>query len=141
MFNFAGKRKSMVDNISVDIYGIDVAFLVEVTPEEFDRFYYDNVTRITDEEYRGIRKDILDEKRVGGATWWLDSEMPLVYIRDGRSDMFVPHEIFHVCNKILCTAGVNHDADAEPWAYLIGWMTNEYYRKYWAWVDLKKDKK
>lgn len=131
----------MIDNIQVNIYNRDVAFLVEVTPEEFDRFYYDNVTRITDEEYKAIRNDILDEKGVGGVTWLLDSGMPLVYLRDGRSDIFVPHEIFHVCNKILCAAGVNHDADAEPWAYLIGWMTNEYYRKYWAWVDSKEEKK
>jgi hypothetical protein len=131
----------MIDNISVDIYGRDVAFLVEVTPEEFDRFYYDNVTRITDEEYKAIKEDIQNIKGVGGATWWLDSGMPLVYLRDGKSDIFVPHEIFHVCNKILCAAGVNHDADAEPWAYLIGWMTNEYYRKYWAWVDSKEEVK
>ena len=118
-----------------------MVFLVEVTLEEFDRFYYDNVTRITDEEYRGIRADILNEKGVGGATWWLDSNMFLVYLRDGRSDIFVPHEIFHVCNKILCAAGVNHDADAEPWAYLIGWMTNEYYTRYWDWVDKRKENK
>lgn len=131
----------MIDSINVDIYGRDVAFLAEVTPEEFDRFYYDNVTRITDEEYKAIRKDILDEKGVGGVTWTLDSGLFLVYLRDGRNDIFVPHEIFHVCNKILYLAGVNHDADAEPWAYLIGWMTNEYYRKYWAWVDSKEKKK
>ena len=43
------KRKSMIESINVDMYLRDVAFLVEITPEEFDRFYYDNVTRITDE--------------------------------------------------------------------------------------------
>ena len=127
----------MITNINVPIYNRDVVFLVEVTPEEFDRFYYDNVTRITDEEYRGIKKDVLDKKGVGGFTRRLDSGMPLVYIRDGRSDVFVPHEIFHVCNKILCAAGVNHDGDAGPWAYLIGWMTGEYYIRYWDWVDSK----
>ena len=131
----------MIHNIKVDIYCRDVAFLVEVTPEEFDRFYYDNTNRITDEEYKGIRKDILNKEGVGGSTWWLDSGQPLVYLKDGRSDIFVPHEIFHVCNKILCAAGVNHDSDAEPWAYLIGWMTNEYYRAYWDWVDSKKKNK
>ena len=115
----------MIENISVDIYNRDVAFLAEVTLEEFDRFYYDNVTRITDEEYKAIRKDIENKSDVGGITWWLDSGMPIVYLRNGRLDMYVSHEIFHVCNKILCAAGVNHDADAELWAYLIGWMTKE----------------
>lgn len=125
----------MIDAIDVDIYGRSVAFLVEVTPEEFDRFYYDNVERITDEEYRDIRKDILNEKEVGGATWTLDSGTYLVYLRDGRSDKFVPHEILHVCNCILYDAGVTYDRAAEPWAYLVGWRTDKYYRKYWDWVD------
>lgn len=130
----------MIENIIVPIYGRDIAFLAEVTPEEFDRFYYDNATKITDDEYHKIRKDILDEKNVGGVTWWLDSGLALIYLRDGKSDIVVPHEIFHVCNKILYAAGVNHDADAEPWAYLIGWLTNEYYRKYWEWSDNGKKK-
>ena len=33
----------MINNIQVPIYGRDILFLVEVTPEEFDRWYYDNV--------------------------------------------------------------------------------------------------
>lgn len=125
----------MIDNIRVDIYNKEVAFLVEITPEEFDRFYYDNVERITDEEYRDIRKDILNWKEVGGVTWTLDSGMYLVYLRDGKSDKYVPHEILHVCNCILYDAGVTYDRTAEPWAYLVGWMTDKYYRKYWDWVD------
>lgn len=79
----------MIDNISIDIYGRDVAFLVEVTPEEFDRFYYDNVTRITDKEYQRIREDILN-KSIGGFTRLLNSGMFLVYLKNGRSDIFVP---------------------------------------------------
>ena len=128
----------MIETIKVPMYERDIAFLVEITPEEFDRFYYDNATKITDEEYRLIRKDVSNEN--GGVTWRLDSELMLVYLSDGRSDVMVPHEIFHVCNKILCAAGVNHDADAEPWAYMIGWLTNEYYRKYWDWVDKRENK-
>ena len=130
----------MIRNIEVPIYGRDILFLVEVTAEEFDRCYYDNVERITDEEYKGIRKDILDKKGIGGSVWWLDSGMPIVYLKDGKSDIYVPHEIFHVCNRILHAAGVTWDEYAEPWAYLIGWLTNEYYRMYWDWVDSKKDK-
>lgn len=130
----------MIDAIDVDIYGRSVAFLVEVTPEEFDRFYYDNVTRITDEEYRDIREDILNEKEVGGATWTLDSSLYLVYLRDGRSDKYVSHEILHVCNCILYDAGVTYTREAEPWAYLVGWMTDEYNRKYWNWVVNKVEK-
>lgn len=130
----------MIDAINVDIYGRSVAFLVEVTPEEFDRFYYDNVTKITDEEYKDIREDILNGKDVGGATWTLDSSLYLVYLRDGRSDKYVSHEILHVCNCILYDAGVTYTREAEPWAYLVGGMTDEYNRKYWNWVVNKVEK-
>jgi hypothetical protein len=130
----------MVAVIDVPIYTKSVAVLAEITLEEFDRFYYDNATKVTDEEYRKIRKDIQDTKDVGGVVWWLDSGLALMYVRDGKSDYTVPHEIFHVCNKILYTAGVTHDGDAEPWAYLIGWFTNEYYKLYWEWADNGKKK-
>lgn len=128
----------MITKIDVPIYTRSIAFVVEPTEEEFDRFYYNNVTKITDEEYKKMKED-LQNKVVGGTTWHLDSGLFLVYLRDGKSDLFVPHEIFHVCNRILCAAGVNHDAEAEPWAYLIGWLTNEYYREYWDWADNKKN--
>lgn len=128
----------MITKIDVPIYTRSVAFVVEPTLEEFDRFYYDNATKITDGEYKSMKED-LQNKEVGGTTWHLDSGLFLVYLRKGNSDSFVAHELFHVCNKILCAAGVNHDADAEPWAYLIGWLTNEYYLKYWDWVDNKKN--
>ena len=130
----------MITDIKVDMYGRNVAFLVEATLEEFNRFYYNNATKITDDERRQIEEDFKNED-VQGTTWVLESGLYLVFLKDGRSDVDVPHEIFHVCNKILCAAGVNHDADAEPWAYLIGWMTNEYYRRYWNWVDSKEEKK
>lgn len=128
----------MIEVIDVPIYLRTVAFLVEITKEELHRFYYDNAAKITDEEYRQMIEDY-ENSDVGGTTWRLESGLMLVFLKDGRSDIDVPHEIFHVCNKILCAAGVNHDADAEPWAYLIGWLTNEYYRKYWSWVDSNKE--
>ncbi|MBP3279019.1 MAG: hypothetical protein J6M44_08710 [Butyrivibrio sp.] len=130
----------MIKGIDVPIYQRSISFLVECTLEEFEEFYYLNATRITDEERKQIEEDFKDDQ-VRGTTWILDSGLYLVFLKDGRSDIDVPHEIFHVCNKILCAAGVNHDADAEPWAYLIGWLTNEYYRMYWDWADSKKKEK
>lgn len=43
----------------------------------------------------------------------------------------VSHEIFHACSYILDTAGVKHSVEysEEAYAYLIGWMTQEFYRK------------
>lgn len=130
----------MIKGIDVPIYRRSISFLVECTLKEFEEFYYNNATKITDSERKQIEEDFENDE-VMGTTWILDSGLFLVFLKNGRSDIDVPHEIFHVCNKILCMAGVNHDADAEPWAYLIGWLTNEYYRMYWDWVDSKKEKK
>ena len=48
----------MVAVIDVPIYTRSVAVLAEITLEEFDRFYYDNATKVTDDEYRKIKKKI-----------------------------------------------------------------------------------
>lgn len=119
----------MIKVIPIDIYITNIVVLAGIDEKEFDDFYYRNVTRITDEEYKRIRADIADKHSCDGLTSLLDSGSVLVYIRKGkeRTDLVVGHEIFHAVNKVLCRAGVNHDADAEPWAYLMGWLFNEYY--------------
>lgn len=128
----------MIDIINVPIYDRSVAILVDVTSEEFDRFYYDNVTRMTDEECKAVKKDI-NGKYYNGSAMLLESNLLLMYVRRGDDHGAVSHEIFHICNMILYDAQVNHDCEAEPWAYLIGWFTDEYYKKYQNWIESKKE--
>ena len=122
----------MIDRIDIPIYNTSVAILVEITEQQLEEFYNDNKSILSSEEYENLKKDIFN-KKYGGLTLHTDSNHFLIYLENGKSDNMVPHEIFHVCNKILLDRGVSFDADAEAWAYLIGWFTEEYYRRYWKW--------
>ena len=119
----------MIEFINIDIYLNCIVVAAGVDVKEFDKLYYDNVTKFTNEEYEEIRRDIANENSCNGETVLLKNGNIFVFIRKGqeRRDLTVSHELFHAVNKLLCRAGVNHDADAEPWAYLMGWLTNEYY--------------
>jgi len=121
----------MIETINIDIYLNCIVFAVGIDEKEFDDLYYRNVTRITDEEYKLIRKDIADKNSCNGLTTQLDNGNVFVFIRKGqeRKDLTVAHEIFHATHNILKRAGVVLDADGEAYAYLIGWLTNEYYNR------------
>lgn len=121
----------MIEFINIDIYLNCIVVAAGVDVKEFDKLYYDNVTKFTNEEYEEIRRDIADENSCNGETVLLENGNIFVYIRKGheREELYVIHELFHAVNKLLCRAGVNHDSDAEPWAYLMGWLSNEYFNR------------
>jgi ribosomal silencing factor RsfS len=121
----------MIEFINIDIYLNCIVVAAGVSVKEFDKLYYDNVTKFTNEEYEEIRRDIANENSCNGETVLLENGNIFVFIRKGheREELYVIHELFHAVNKLLCRAGVNHDADAEPWAYLMGWLVNEYFNR------------
>jgi len=119
----------MVEIINIDIYLNTVVVAAGIDAKEFDMLYYDNVTKFTNEEYERIRKDIVDENSCNGLTAQLDNGNVFVFIRKGqeRIDLTVAHELFHATHNILKHAGVEIGENGESYAYLIGWLTNEYY--------------
>lgn len=127
----------MITRIDITIYNTSVAILVEINAEELKDFYEDNKDILTYEEYNDSKKDAF-VKGFPGITLHTDSNNFLVYLKNGKSDNIVAHEIFHVCNKILVNRNVTFDEDAEAWAYLIGWFTEEYYRRYWEFKDTQE---
>ena len=121
----------MIEYFDIDIYLNCVIVAAGIDEKEFDRLYYDNVTKFTDEEYRLIRGDIVDKNSCNGLTIQLDCGNVFVFIRKGseRKELYVVHELYHAVVKVLTRAGVNHDDSDEPYAYLLGWLTNEYFNK------------
>lgn len=117
----------MISIVPIDIYHASVVFLSDISVHDFDTLYYENTTRITDEEYKGIREDIVNPKICNGSTWKLDNGNVIVFVRYSDLEEDVAHEIFHAANDILLRAGINLDADGEPWAYLIGYLTRKFY--------------
>ena len=127
----------MITIVDIPVYNTSVAVLVEINTKELKDFYKSNKHNLTYEEYKCLRES-LTKKNISGSTIVCESGKYLLYLKNGKSDNFVSHEIFHVCNKILLGKGVRIDENAEPWAYLIGWFTEEYYRRYWKYKDQKK---
>lgn len=119
----------MTEEIIIDIYLNSIFLAVGIDEKEFDDLYYRNVTRIADEEYKLIRKDIADKNSCNGLTMQLDCGNVFMFIRKGqeRKYLTVAHEIFHAAHNVLKRAGVVLDADGEAYAYLVGWLMNEYY--------------
>ena len=124
----------MITKIDIPIYNTSVTVLVEIDEFQLKNFYNNNKQLLTEKEYNDLIEDIFKNK-YPGLTLETDSHDYLIYLKNGASDNIVPHEIFHVCNKTLLNRNVSFDNDAEAWAYLIGWFTEEYYRRYWKFKD------
>lgn len=116
----------MIHSIDIDLLRANLVYLIASTVQEFDRFYYDNVTRITDEEYKQIRNEIEHPELCAGCTWLLDNNTVLVFIRNKWNEGEVAHEMIHAAYKLLKPRGFDLD-DEEIWAYLGGYLTEEYY--------------
>lgn len=118
---------SMINVVDVDMYHVSVTFLIESDIHEFNMLYYDNASKITDEEYRYMLEDIKNPERCNGFTIALDSGAIMVFIRHAYLEEDVAHEIFHAANRILYKRGFELDEGGEAWAYLIGYLTRKYY--------------
>lgn len=119
----------MVKYQKVEIYETTVVFLVEPTKVEFELMYHDNVTRITDDEYKKMYQDTFHNNKCCGYTVTLDNGDFVVCIKDALNHSFVSHEIAHAALRILINRGleINLTSD-EAYTYLHGWLTGLYYK-------------
>lgn len=113
----------------VEIYETTVVFLVEPTKVEFELMYHDNVTRITDDEYKKMYQDTFHNNECYGYTVTLYNGDFVVCIKDALNHSFVSHEIAHAALRILINRGleINLTSD-EAYTYLHGWLTGLYYK-------------
>lgn len=119
----------MAFDLEIGIYNTHILFLVGTTLSQYKKVYEKNKDAITEEENDGIIKDIQRPKSCDGFTLSCDNGDYVVYLRQENPKVGnVAHEIFHVANKILYHRGVTYDSDAEAWAYLIGFITQRFYR-------------
>ena len=121
---------SKIKIIDIPIYNTSVCFFIVGTKEELDILKEDNPHKIDQEIYTQILTDIEQPDKCDGFTIPLLDMSYLIYIRDGLeyNPRICIHEIFHVVNYTLTDRGVKHEETAEALAYLIGWLTEEYYK-------------
>jgi hypothetical protein len=118
----------MVKFLTVEIYNITVVFFSNPTKAEFETMYHDNVTRITDKEYKQMYYDIFENEKCGGFTFLLECGDIICFVKFPEKRGYIAHEILHTTNRILGTRGIIADYDNdEAQAYLLAYLTERYY--------------
>ena len=105
-----------------------VIFLVNEDADSLAEFINKNKKRLLKSEieelWEGFRDDSID-----GQVNTLSKGGYYCMIKSPFAEICWAHEIFHVVNRILTEREVTHDGSAEPWAYLIGYLTEVYLRE------------
>lgn len=120
----------MIWIVHVPIYRTTVLMCPETTGEEWMGFYKRHQKQLSKDDCDAFMQMLEESQQhlTSGCAIRTDFGDYIMYVRDKNCVDDVAHEIFHVANKMLVSRGVTHDADAEAWAYLIGWLTKEYYK-------------
>jgi hypothetical protein len=117
----------MIRLLCVDIYSVAIVVAIEPTIDEWKKFRKKYKKCITDNDEEFFLADFNNQKECSASTIQLDGGDYLIFIRNKESHGDIAHEIFHACNNILVERDFTHDTIAEPWAYLIGYVTDKFY--------------
>ena len=117
----------MIKILDLPIYNTTAVMMAESSPREWEEFYHLYEDKLTEDDFKEMLYDIQNKSTCNGFTRCLDKGDYAFFIRYKEYEDDIAHEIFHVANKILYSRGVYHEADAEAWAYLIGYITKEFY--------------
>jgi len=117
----------MIRQLDVPIYDTNVLFLLETTGEEWAEFCDNEINKekLTEEEIKYVFGEIAD-KKIGGSTYRFDCGNYMVLIKDANLVTYYQHELYHCVNCILQDRGVEHHGEDEPYAYLLGWIGEQY---------------
>ena len=117
----------MIEWIDIEIYRCSVVFLIETTPEEWDKFYNEHKNEITERDNVNVKDAFKEEKTIGYCQPTEGNDY-ICYISDKDNKGLVAHEIFHVAQMLLWDKGYRPDDTAEPVAYLIEYLINGFYK-------------
>lgn len=117
----------MIYQIDIPIYNTNALMLVEPTKEEFDELLSNETNRnkLTDAELQNLFEE-MDNPCVGFTNRLMKGGY-IVLIKEKEKLVYYIHELFHLAHDILSDRGVTLDRDGEAYAYLIGWLADQYY--------------
>ena len=96
--------------------------------EDFELLYEDNKHKFNKEEYDGIVKDLENNSYAGFVSCINDNSYFLCIKEEFIKNYYIViHELFHLTNHILWDRGVDLDKSGEAYAYLIGWLSEQYF--------------
>lgn len=115
----------MIHIVDIPIYKCSVVFLIESSRQDWSKFFDTHKAEITDTDNTRVLQEF-DEEFPG---WVIHTEGNdyICYISNKDIVGLVAHELFHAGHSVLYDRGCIMDAASEPWAYLIEFLTNEFY--------------
>lgn len=118
----------IIEILNIPIYNTSVCCFIGGTKEDFELLYKDNKNKFNKEEYDCIIKDLENNSYAGFVSCINDCSYFLCikeeYIKNYN---VVIHELFHLTNHILWDRDVDIDKKGEAYAYLIGWLSEQYF--------------
>lgn len=118
----------MIKIIHIELYRCSIIFLVESTKEEWEEFFKKEKKKETLTERDNLDVlEMFEENHTLGFVIPTESWDYICRISNVHNLGLAAHEIFHAANLILQKRGYVPDEIGEPVAYLIEYITNQYY--------------
>ena len=100
-------------------------FITDATKEDWSAFCEEHKNELTDRD----RLNVLDgfDEGIPGFVCNTEGNDYVCYISDKNKVGLVAHELFHTAQSVLWDKGYKMDKTSEPLAYLLEYITNEFY--------------
>ena len=117
----------MIQIVKVPLYKCQAAIMIESSLDEWKKFYavQSKEGLLTSSNDASVEEEF--ENKTPGFVFATGLNTYVCYISDKEDKGLVAHELFHLANAILQDKCFIMDANCEAWAYLIEFLTNEYY--------------
>jgi hypothetical protein len=118
----------MIRQLDVPIYNTNVLFLLETTSEEWIEFCSKetNKDKLSEEDIKEVSDEISSDTCGGSVVTLLNNDGYVTIIKDANYPTYYLHEVYHTADSILKDRGVEHTEDDEAYAYMIGWLGQQY---------------
>lgn len=112
--------------LDIELYRCSVVFLVETTLEEWSYWYRKHKKQISESDNNAVIQEY--DLSTPGFCINTDGNDYVLMVSDRNNIGLVAHEIFHAANMILSDRGYKYDGIDEPIAYLIEFLTSQFYK-------------
>ena len=113
----------MIKGFSLDIYDSDIAFAWDTSEKELTA-YFSKTKAPTD--YLNVFWEEYKSGDTGALTTGYSNSLMTVF-KNKPTQKVIAHEIYHIAYNVLKPREIE---DEEAWAYLIGYLTEEFYDLY-----------
>lgn len=115
----------MIKGFSLDIYDSDIAFAWDTSEKELTA-YFNKVN--TPKEYVKLFLNDYNEASTDALTiGYSGGKYLFTVFKNKPTQKVIAHEIYHIAYNVLKPRQID---DEEAWAYLIGYLTEEFFNLY-----------